>query len=189
MREVTLGEGTKAIEAATQDEKIMAALGHATIVWPVMGILAPMIIWGTQREKSRSVAFQALQAGVYHMTLILAGLACGVCYFCSYVGMIVGAFGMSLSMLFATPAQGPTPEELPPAALIPAAPSFLGVIVFYVLTFVLLLLGLAVWGAYIGYGLYGAVATLRGKDFRYVFLGSRLERYLADKSAPSKAAP
>jgi hypothetical protein len=57
------------------------------------------------------------------------------------------------------------------------------------LIFGLLLLGLAVWGAYIGYGLYGAVAALRGKDFRYVFLGPRLERYLEGTSAPSKAEP
>jgi hypothetical protein len=188
MREVTLGEGTKAIEAATQDERIMAALGHATIIWPVMGLVAPVVIWATQRQKAPFVAFQALQAAAYHMTLILAGLACGVCYFCSYVGMMVGALGMFLSTFFATPAQGPTPEELPPTALIATAPSFLGVIVFYVLTLVLLLLGLAMWGAYVGYGLYGAVATLRGNDFRYVFLGSRLERYLEGTSAPSKAA-
>ena len=55
---------------------------------------------------------------------------------------------------------------------------FLGMIVFYVAIFGLLFLGLAVWAAYIGYGLYGAVANLRGKDFRYAILGSRLERYL-----------
>jgi hypothetical protein len=91
-------------------------------------------------------------------------------------------------MSFATSAQGSTPEELSPTALIPTAPSFLGLIVFNALTLALLLLGLAVWGAYIGYGLYGAVATLRGKDFRYVFLGSRVERYLEGTSAPSKAA-
>jgi uncharacterized Tic20 family protein len=184
-----MAEVSEPLQTAAQDEKIMAALGHATIVWPLMGILAPMIIWATQREKSRFVAFQALQAGVYHMTLILAGLACGVCYCCSYLAMIVGAFAMPLSMFFAGPAQGPTPEELPPAALIPAAPSFLGLILFYLATIVLLFLGLAAWGAYVGYGLYGAVATLRGREFRYAILGPRLERYLEGTPAPSKPEP
>jgi uncharacterized Tic20 family protein len=172
-------------QAATQDEKIMAALGHATIVWPGMGILAPVIIWATQREKSPFAAFQALQAAVYHMTLVLAGLACGVCYFCSYMGMIVGVLSTPLSMLFTTAAPGPTPEELSPAVLIPMVLGFLGTIVFYLAIFGLLFLGLAVWGAYIGYGLYGAVATLQGKDFRYVILGPRLERYLAATPPPS----
>ena len=31
---------------------------------------------------------------------------------------------------------------------------------------------------YIAYGLCAAVANLRGKDFRYAILGSRLKRYL-----------
>jgi uncharacterized Tic20 family protein len=176
-------------QAATQDEKIMAALGHATIIWPGMGILAPVIIWATQREKSRFAAFQALQAAVYHMTLVLAGLACGVCYFCSYLGMMVGIIGMPASMFFTMPAQGPTPEEVPPAVLIPMLLSSLGMLVFYLAIFGLFFLGLAVWVAYIGYGLYGAVATLQGKDFRYVILGPRLERYLEGTPTPSKPAP
>lgn len=173
-----MDEGSEAAQTWTQDEKIMAALGHATIIWPVMGILAPLAIWVTQREKSRIVAFQALQAGVYHMTLILAGLACGVCYFCGYLGMLVGVISVPISMVFTLPQQGPTPEELPPEALIPLVLTFLGMIVFYVLIFGLLFLGLAVWVVYIAYGLYGAVANLRGQDFRYVIIGPRLERYL-----------
>jgi uncharacterized Tic20 family protein len=173
-----LNEATAVWETSTQDEKIMAAIGHATIIWPVMGILAPLIIWATQREKSRFIAFQALQAGVYHMTLILAGLACGVCWVCSYFGMIVGAIAMPLSMAFTLPAEGAPGGDLPPEAAIPMLFGFLAMIVFYIAIFGLLFLGLAVWAAYIGYGLYGAVANLRGRDFRYVVIGPRLERYL-----------
>jgi len=167
----------------------MAALGHATIIWPVMGIVAPLIIWATQREKSRFVAFQALQAGVYQMTLILAGLACGVCYFCSYLGMIVGAIAMPLSMAFTLPAEGAPSSDLPPEAMISILFGFLAMIVFYVAIFGLLFLGLAVWAAYIGYGLYGAVANLWGKDFRYAILGSRLERYLQGTPAKPGTTP
>jgi uncharacterized Tic20 family protein len=173
-----LNEATAVWETSTQDEKIMAAIGHATIIWPVMGILAPLIIWATQREKSRFIAFQALQAGVYHMTLILAGLACGVCWVCSYFGMIGGAIAMPLSIAFTLPAEGAPGGDLPPEAAIPMLFGFLAMIAFYIAIFGLLFLGLAVWAAYIGYGLYGAVANLRGRDFRYVVIGPRLERYL-----------
>jgi hypothetical protein len=78
---------------------------------------------------------------------------------------------------------------LPPEAVSPMILGFLGMIVFYLAIFGLLFVGLAVWGAHIGYGLYGALATLQGGDFFYVFLGSRAERYLEDTSAPSKATP
>jgi uncharacterized Tic20 family protein len=162
----------------TQDDKIMAALGHATIIWPVVGIIAPVIVWATQREKSRFVAFQALQAGVYHMTLILAGLICGICYLFTYFGAIVGALGIPLSMLFTEPSGDPRAGELPPEAAIPFVLVFLAMFFFYLLMFGLAILGLVAWVAYIAYGLYGAVATLQGKDFRYTIIGPRLQRYL-----------
>jgi uncharacterized membrane protein len=184
-----LSNSPSAADASSQDEKIMAAIGHATIIWPVLGMIAPLVVWATQREKSQYVAFQALQAGVYHMTLILAGFACGICYFCAYLGMIVGIISVPVSMFFTLPPQGPMPDELPPTALIPMGLSFLGMIVFYVAIFGLLFLGVAVWAAYIGYGLYGAVANLQGKDFRYAILGSRLERYLEGTSPALKSPP
>jgi hypothetical protein len=173
---------------STQDERVLAAIAHATIIWPAIGILAPLVVWATQREKSRFVAFQALQAGAYHLTLILAGLACGVCYFCGYLGMLVGAISTPLFMSFTLPQQGPMPEELPPEVLIPLGLSFAGMIVFYVLILGLFFLGLGVWVGYIAYGLYGAVANLRGKDFRYVIIGPRLERYLEGTAAEPGAA-
>ncbi len=175
-REVDSDETATTVQASTQDEKIMAAIGHATIIWPVVGIVAPLVVWATQREKSRFVAFQALQAAVYHITLIIAGLVCGVCFFCYYVAMIVG--GIAMPLLLAIPGAGASGEELPPEAVIPILLGILGMIVFYLAIWGLMLLGLGVWAAYIGYGLYGAVANLQGKDFRYPILGSRLERYL-----------
>jgi len=167
-------------QGSLQEEKIMAALSHATIIWPVMGIIAPLIIWATQREKSPFVAFQALQAAVYHMTLILAGLVCGVCYLFTYFGMIIGALGMPLSMLFTLPPEGAGAEDLPPEAAVGMILGFMVMFFFYLLVFGLMALGVVAWLAYISYGLYGAVASLRGKEFRYVILGPRLERYLEE---------
>lgn len=162
----------------TQDDKVMAALGHATIIWPLMGIIAPLVIWATQKDKSDFVAFQALQAAAYHLTLILGGLAFGICLFCVYFGMFMAGMGMPLSMFFTIPIQGPTPEELPPGAVVGIVVGFMAIFVLYLLIFALLMLIFVLWLAYIAYGLYGAVASLRGKDFRYVIIGSRLERYL-----------
>ena len=163
----------------------MAAVAHATIIWPVMGIAAPLVIWATQREKSRFLAFQALQAAVYHMTLVLVGFSCGVCYFCSYVGMIVGSLAMPFSPPLAPPGAGPPAVEVSPQAMILILLGFLCMIVFFGLLF----LGLAVWLAYIACGLYAAVANLQGKDFRYAVLGSRLERYLEGTPAKPGASP
>ena len=180
-----MSEEAKEAGSPTQDERVMAAVAHATIIFSAVGLIGPLIIWGTQREKSPFLAFQALQAAVYHITLIIAGLVCGACYICSYVGILVGGTAIRFAVLFPMPGAGASGGDLPPESLIPmllglllASLGFLAMIVFFVAFFGLMFLGPAVWAAYIGYGLYGAVANLRGKDFRYIFLASRLERYL-----------
>jgi uncharacterized Tic20 family protein len=55
----------------TQDDRIMAALSHITVILPFFGVVAPIIIWVTQKEKSQYVAFQALQALAYQLSLIV----------------------------------------------------------------------------------------------------------------------
>ena len=53
----------------TSDEKMMGALAH------VFGPLAAIIVWAIQKEKSRFVKFQALQALAFDMivAVILGG--------------------------------------------------------------------------------------------------------------------
>lgn len=79
-----MNEKAEAADVPTQDERIMAALAHVTVIWPTLGMIAPIVIWGTQREKSPFVGFQALQAAAYQFILILGGLVAGVCYVCSF---------------------------------------------------------------------------------------------------------
>ena len=51
----------------SSDERIFSSLAHAAIVLPYIGLLAPLAIWITHREKSPWLRFQALQALVYQM--------------------------------------------------------------------------------------------------------------------------
>jgi uncharacterized Tic20 family protein len=62
-----------------QDERILAALAHGAILLPIYGIIIPTIIWITQKEKTRYVSFQSLQALAFHLTLLfLYMIACCV---------------------------------------------------------------------------------------------------------------
>jgi len=122
-----------------------------------VGLIGPLIIWGTQREKSRFVAFQALQAAAYQFLLLLGGLLAGALYVCSFLSLPVTAL---LS----------APFDERAALCFP----FLG----FSCTFGVLFLLMLAWMAYVGYGLFAAVSVLQGNDFRYVLLGPRLERYL-----------
>ena len=143
--------------SAIQDERVMAAVAHATVIFSAVGLIGPLIIWGTQKEKSPVVAFQALQAAAYQFLLLLGGLLAGALYMCSFLSFPVTAL---LS----------APFDERAALCFP----FLG----FSCTFGVLFLLMLAWLAYVGYGLFAAVSVLQGNDFRYVFLGRRLERYL-----------
>jgi uncharacterized Tic20 family protein len=146
--------------SSSQDERIIAALANVTIVLPFWGAIGAIVIWATQKDKSAYVAFQSLQAVVYHLVLVLAGFLAGACYLCSLVAFPVM---MALTVSTSDPA-----ADFSPAFILPMAVPFA-------------VLGASIlgWFAFVVYGLVAAAATLQGKDFRYVVIGRRLEAYLA----------
>lgn len=140
------------------DEKIMAALSHGLIILPFWGIIAAILIWVFQKDKSQYIRFQALQALVFHLVLVLAyvvGFACYMCTFFANFGLIFLLAGQNSS-------------DAPP-------PFFFAT---FMLPFAAMGLILLMSLAFIVYGIVGAVMTAQGKDFRYVLIGNRVERFL-----------
>jgi tetratricopeptide (TPR) repeat protein len=66
---------------ATPDERILAGLSHGGIILSVFGLLIPVFIWITQREKSRFVAFQSLQALDYQVYATSFQFLAGIFFF------------------------------------------------------------------------------------------------------------
>ncbi len=135
----------------------MAAVAHASVIWPTLGMIAPLVIWGTQREESTFLGFQALQAAAYQFILILASLVAGVLYICSF-------FSFPVTDLLSAPFDDWAALCFP--------------LLSVSCTFGILFLLVLAWLAYVGYGLFGAVSVLQGSDFRYVVLGPWLDPYL-----------
>ncbi len=131
-----------------QNDKIMAALAHVSAILPFMGVIAPIVIWATQKDKSEFVAFQALQAIAYQLLMILAWFVGMGCYMLSF-----------FSTFLAIPFAGSGGEVGPTVAPFFMAGFFIPFIIFG---------AIFVGGAiFIIYGLIGAVSTFQGKDFRY----------------------
>ena len=66
---------------ATKDERNLAMFAHlsafAGLLFPAGGnVIAPLIVWLTQREKSAFVADQSLEALNFNLTVFLAEFAC-----------------------------------------------------------------------------------------------------------------
>jgi uncharacterized Tic20 family protein len=140
-----------------QNDKIMAAIAHILVIIPFWGLIGASIIWATHKNKSHFVAYQALQAIVYQLLSGLAGVAFG-CY----------TFILTLYLLFP-----PTPNirTTEPSAGLILYPSVIGWLVIV---------------AYVVYAIWGGISVLRGHDFRYLIIGTRLEQFLKFREAKNR---
>src|SRR5262245_1710449 len=152
----------------TEDERVLAALAHASIVANVVnliGMLAAALIWAMQRDRSRYVRAHALQSLVYQGVVLLIGvflvLAWGLC-------MV-----LSLLPVFVNP--GLYHFNDPPRSFWFALFGLIVPISFGIAAML--------------YGLYGAYQVYRGRPFRYPVVGRIARRDLASATAAAPAAP
>lgn len=151
----------------SQNDKIMAALAHISVLLPFMGVIAPIVIWATQKDKSEYVAFQALQAVAYQLLMIVAWFVGMACYMLSFFGTF-----------FTIPLAGAAGGEVDPSV----APIFMLGFLIPFLVFGGMFLGGAL---FVVYGVIGAIQVFQGKDFRYIVVGNRLANYLQKDSQQS----
>ena len=140
------------MENKSTENRLLAALAHGSVFAQGVGILVGVLVYITQRDRSRYAAFQALQAAVYQLInfIITIGL-----------WLVWGLF-YGLSMIPLIQQANTNPDAAPPAIF------WISLISMVIPLFYMVLIGL--------YGLWGAVRTWQGKDFRYFLIGSWLEK-------------
>jgi uncharacterized Tic20 family protein len=148
-------------DGLSQDERGLAALAHGSVLVGLFtngigGIGAALVIWITQKEKSAYVAGQALQALAYQIVTTVISLLGWCCW-----GVLLMA--LTLPPVIANP---DAYEKAPPDGL------WVGL--------ALIVVPLAIWGLTVLYGLYGALRSLRGDDFKYAIIGDWLESQRSD---------
>lgn len=140
----------------SQNEKVLAGLAHGSILLGLFsnglgGIVAALVIWLVQKEKSAYVAGQALQALVYQALTFLITMLAWCCWGVLWMVLL-------LPPLIADPAAY---EFAPPPGM------WAGLI--------LVIVPLLIWGITILYGLWGAARCFGGHDFRYAIVGRWLD--------------
>lgn len=136
-------------EPLNTENRLLAALAHGSVVMQGLGLLVGVLVYITQREKSRYAAFQALQAAVYQLiNLIILGVL-WVVWGAFYTVGIMSMFNM------------PRNANPPPLFFVSLGTSLIP-IVFMLLVDV--------------YGLWAAFRAWQGREFRYPVLGGWLDR-------------
>jgi len=143
--------------APTSDESLMAAISH------FFGLLVALIVWATQKDKSRFVRFQAIQAMTFDLFVSVVVFLMVGCVMVAIFGLL--ALGIGDIAIFGN--QGnPTAEPFRTfIALMSAVPLLIACI------FILIA------GTIFVARLIATIQTFQGKDFHYPWLGARVERY------------
>lgn len=148
----------------TADAWTTAAVAHASILLTLLlgfaggvgafvGLVIPLILYLSYRERSRFVALHALQALIYQGVGILVYLA------------LVTVLALAVTVAWAI--SGLLSVVVVGLLLIPLALMIALMMVLVLLTAPL---------AWVGYGLYAAYEVYQGKDFRYMWIGDWVER-------------
>ncbi len=135
----------------SQDERLLAALAHASIFLSYAGFIVPIIILIVQQGKSAYAQFQASQALVWQLVMLMFHLLFGTCF----------AGAIFVPILIGPSLENETAIE---AAL---GGMFLAIVVMIILMTVGYI-------AFLIYSIIGAIMTFQGKDFRYIIIGNRL---------------
>lgn len=139
----------------SQEERVMAALAHGSVLLSLFGPLGPVLVWISQRRKSRYAAFQALQAMGYQALVLWIGLSVA----------LIGVLVFVLSVVLPSADMSMKLDALPFDPLMRQA-----VLIQNIL--------LGIWAVLCLPGLVGAGVALAGRDFHYPWLGRKLEAWL-----------
>jgi uncharacterized Tic20 family protein len=156
---------TRTDDGPTSNERIWAALAHATVLLTfILGVasgglavivaaLLPLVIWLAFRDRSRFVAFHAMQATVFQLGSLAAWIAL----------LIVGA-----AILI--------PAWIVTALLLVVLIGFLLLPLTLVLTIALPAALIVLPMATLVYGLYAAIEVYAGREFRYWLVADWIEQ-------------
>lgn len=145
----------------SQNERLLAAVSHASILMPVAGSVLPFAIWISHKEKSEFVREQSLQALIYQLSLTVFFVISMGCLFLSLIARSTSiSFNTSNSTQFLNPFQDMS-------------------LVYTLIVNIIILLGLFLFSVY---GIVGAVKTFQGKPFRYIFIMKQIDKYTQPKT-------
>jgi len=155
---------TSEMESEEWEDNWVGGVCHSTAIIQIWGIVTPLIVWFSQKERSVKLRFQALQAAVYQMIAFAIYVVGMAAYVFVIFAMVFGA--MAFSGVSASPN-----GELPPLA---------GVIILLFFAVLMIFWFLMMIGTPLYYLLAGlaSVLTARGRDFKYPILGGIILRRL-----------
>lgn len=155
-----------------QEDHWVAGICHAMAILQLWGIVTPLIVWFTQKERSARLRFQAMQAFVYQLIAFVVYMLGMVLYMFFFFGM----FFIPLA-LWQTSGSREIQGPAGPIMLI-----FFGVMMLFWLAFTILM---PVYYLLAG---FASLRVIQGRPFHYPILGNILEKRMGPPPMPEPIA-
>jgi uncharacterized Tic20 family protein len=144
----------------SQEDNWVSGVCHATAVLQLWGVVTPLIVWFSQKERSARLRFQSMQAFVYQLIAFAA-------YMLGMVVYMVFFFGMFSSLVLGSSLGGGRDLE--------GVPALMMLLFFAVMMLFWLFFMIAMPIYYLVAG-WAGIRAIRGHHFRYPILGKIIER-------------
>ncbi len=143
----------------TSDESLLAAISH------FFGLLVAFIVWITQKDKSRFIHFQSIQAIAFDLIMYaVVFVVTGVLISLMFALLALGIADLAIVGTQSNPAIEPVGVLV---ALMTATPLFI--------PFIMIIIS----GVFFIIRLIATLQTAQGKNFHYPWLGAWVEKRLA----------
>ncbi len=137
-------------EEIQTEKKLMSLLSHLSILIPNVGVLAPVIIWLTNKEKSRFVRFNALQA-IFFQLIFLALMMVFM-----FVGIILVLVAIAIPWTNLSSNAEPG--------------------ILFLLSMIFMFMYFPLWLIFSIYAVVASLKSFKGKIFRYAIIGRIIEK-------------
>lgn len=174
LRNKLFGDQVTDEEFEQWEDAWVGGICHLTVVVQLFGIITPLIVWFTQKERSVKLRLQALQAAFYQLISAIA-------YFLASAGSLVFFFVLMASVVILAGGRDGSNESVYNTAGGVLLLLILGMFLVELLAFLLVPLYYLLAGV-------GALRTMRGHEFKYPTLGGILARRMP-AIPPQEAAP
>ncbi len=141
----TSQQTNESINDSSSDERLLGMLAHLSIFFG--GIILPIILWATQKDKSKFVTYNSLLALFFHISYTVL-----IIFYVIFMVIVLLVLGVGFGSM-----QSQSGGEMSGAMIIV-------MIVLYAGMFLMIFLG-------IGYGIYLAIKTYQGKLVSVPILG------------------
>lgn len=146
-----------------KQEVIIASACHISAAIPFFGMMIPVILWITQKNKSDFICFHAIQSLIYQCFGIFMFFIGMIFYFISFFIFFIG------SIITALINGNGDPD-----------PSFF---ILFFIPIVILFLIMLFFFLYMLYAFLASITLIIKKDFKYIIIGKFLEKYLLENNS------